>query len=150
MDDAMMTWAKENGLEDLYKQYLEECDEIAEQCEEEGYPSHGSNYDLRIENLQKSYPELFAEQEDLEREDHVQDAEHLEVYNLTPHAITIMKDVDGKMEEVVQHPASMTLARCKTETVQIGEANGIPITATKFGDVLSQEAKSTKTAPKAR
>ena len=136
MDDAMMAWAKENGLEDLYKQYLEECDEIAEQCEEEGYPSHGSNYDLRIENLQKSYPELFAEQEDLEREDHLQDAEHLEVYNLTPHAITIMKDIDGKMEEVVQHPASMTLARCKTETVQIGEANGIPITATKFGDVF--------------
>lgn len=136
MDDAMMAWAKENGLEDLYKQYLEECDEIAEQCEEEGYPSHGSNYDLRIENLQKSYPELFAEQEDLEREDHLQDAEHLEVYNLTPHAITMMKDVDGKMEEVVQHPASMTLARCKTETVQIGEANGIPITATKFGDVF--------------
>lgn len=137
MDDAMMTWAKENGLEDLYKQYLEECDEIAEQCEEEGYPSHGSNYDLRIENLQKSYPELFAEQEeDLEREDNLKDAEHPEVYNLTPHAITMMKDIDGKMEEVVQHPASMTLARCKTETVQIGEANGIPITATKFGDVF--------------
>lgn len=136
MSDAMMSWAKENGLEDLYKQYLEECDEIAEQCEEDGYPAHGSNYDLRIEQLQKSYPELFAEQEDLEREDHLQDAEHLEVYNLTPHAITIMKGVDGKMEEVVQHPASMTLARCKTETVQIGEANGIPITATKFGDVF--------------
>ena len=76
MDDAMMAWAKENGLEDLYKQYLEECDEIAEQCEEEGYPSHGSNYDLRIESLQKSYPELFAEQEEeLEREEDLKDTE---------------------------------------------------------------------------
>lgn len=48
MDEAMMAWAKENGLEDLYKQYLEECDEIAEQCEEEGYPSHCLRHRLMV------------------------------------------------------------------------------------------------------
>ena len=41
----------------LEEQYAEECEEIAEQCEAEGYPSHGSNYDLRCESIRKSYDE---------------------------------------------------------------------------------------------
>lgn len=56
----MLEWAKANGLEDVYKDYLEECDAIAEQCIAEGYPSHGSNYELRVERLRESYPELFG------------------------------------------------------------------------------------------
>ena len=39
----------------LEKQYLEECEDIAKQCEEEGYPSHGSNYDLRCGEARKFY-----------------------------------------------------------------------------------------------
>lgn len=49
------------NLDDLYKAYLAECDEIAEQCRAEGYPSHGSNYELRVEQLKEYYPELFDE-----------------------------------------------------------------------------------------
>lgn len=56
----MLEWARENGLEDIYNDYLQECDEIAEQCSAEGYPSHGSNYELRVERLRESYPELFG------------------------------------------------------------------------------------------
>ena len=41
--------------QELYKQYLEECEEIAEQCREEGYPSHGSNYELRVAEAYKFY-----------------------------------------------------------------------------------------------
>jgi len=59
---SMKEWAKKNGLENLYNQYLEECDEIAEQCEMEGKPSHGEDYDLRVEVLQSRYPELFSEE----------------------------------------------------------------------------------------
>lgn len=32
---------------ELEKAYQDECQEIAEQCEAEGYPSNGSNYELR-------------------------------------------------------------------------------------------------------
>lgn len=56
----MLEWAKANGLEDVYNDYLTECDEISEQCIAEGYPSHGSNYELRVERLRESYPELFG------------------------------------------------------------------------------------------
>lgn len=49
------------NLDDLYKDYLAECDAIAEQCVAEGYPSHGSNYELRVEQLKEYYPELFDE-----------------------------------------------------------------------------------------
>lgn len=60
----MRIWAKEHGLESVYDEFLVECDEIAEQCEAEGYPSHGSNYELRVEQLKESYPELFGGDED--------------------------------------------------------------------------------------
>ena len=45
----------------VYEEYLEECDKIAEQCAEEGYPSHGSNYELRCEDLWDSYYKLEYE-----------------------------------------------------------------------------------------
>ena len=48
--------------EEAMAAYNKECEEIALQCEEEGYPSHGSNYDLRVEALQPYYPEIFGEE----------------------------------------------------------------------------------------
>ena len=45
--------------EEAMRAYKEDCARIAEQCEEEGYPSHGSNYELRVDNLEGDYPELF-------------------------------------------------------------------------------------------
>lgn len=35
------------------REFLDACDEIARECEEEGYPSHGLNYSLRVESLKK-------------------------------------------------------------------------------------------------
>ena len=37
--------------EQILKEYREACLEISEQCVAEGYPSHGSNYELRCEQL---------------------------------------------------------------------------------------------------
>ena len=42
------------------KVYQKECQEIAEQCEAEGYPSNGSNYELRCENARAYYDEQIA------------------------------------------------------------------------------------------
>lgn len=42
---------------DLEQQYRDECKEIAEQCEAEGYPSNGSNYELRCSEARKYYDE---------------------------------------------------------------------------------------------
>lgn len=41
----------------LEKEYASECASIAEQCEEEGYPAHGSNYELRCEFARRWYDE---------------------------------------------------------------------------------------------
>lgn len=41
--------------------FKEECREISEQCEREGYPSHGSNYELRCGNARDYYDSLLAE-----------------------------------------------------------------------------------------
>ena len=46
---------------ELEKAYQEECQEIAEQCEAEVYPSNGSNYELRCENARKYYDEQIAD-----------------------------------------------------------------------------------------
>lgn len=43
------------------KAYQDECYEIAEQCEAEGYPSNGSNYELRCENARAYYDEQIAD-----------------------------------------------------------------------------------------
>lgn len=45
---------------ELEKAYQDECQEIAEQCEAEGYPSNGSNYELRCENARAYYDEQIA------------------------------------------------------------------------------------------
>ena len=42
---------------ELEKAYQEECEEIAEQCEAEGYPANGSNYELRCADARKYYDE---------------------------------------------------------------------------------------------
>lgn len=46
---------------ELEKAYQEECQEIAEQCEAEGYPSNGSNYELRCESARAYYDEQIAD-----------------------------------------------------------------------------------------
>lgn len=49
------------SYEEALKEYNEECARIAEDCAAEGYPDHGSNYELRIEELRYWYPEIFGE-----------------------------------------------------------------------------------------
>jgi hypothetical protein len=44
----------------LEEEYTDECERIAEECESEGYPSHGSNYNLRCEQVRKYYDEQIA------------------------------------------------------------------------------------------
>ena len=63
-----------NDIDKLWEEFKEECEEIARQCEEEGYPSHGSNYELRVDSLKESYPELFSQND----EDHDIDTDFLE------------------------------------------------------------------------
>ena len=41
----------------LRAEYAKECEKIADQCVEEGYPSHGSNYELRCESICSYYDE---------------------------------------------------------------------------------------------
>lgn len=59
----------EAEIEELFTQFKEECKEIAEQCEEEGYPNHGSNYDLRCENVWDDYygPAVAELEDELDR-----------------------------------------------------------------------------------
>lgn len=47
----------------------EERREISEQCAAEGYPSHGSNYELRVEEIDEYYNELEEEIHDKYRKD---------------------------------------------------------------------------------
>lgn len=53
------------GYLKLMKEFNEDCAEIAAQCEAEGYPAHGSNYGLRVDQLMRSdyYAPLFGEEE---------------------------------------------------------------------------------------
>lgn len=44
-------------ISELNKLYNKECEEIALGCEEEGYPAHGTNYELRCEAAYKWYEE---------------------------------------------------------------------------------------------
>ena len=50
-----------NKICEIEKAYLEECEEIAEQCEAEGYPANGNNYDIRCEEARKYYDEQLEE-----------------------------------------------------------------------------------------
>lgn len=45
----------------IVKEYSAECEKIAELCEEEGYPSNGSNYELRVAGLWEDYCQAFPE-----------------------------------------------------------------------------------------
>lgn len=46
---------------ELEKAYQDECHEIAEQCEAEGYPANGDNYELRCAEARKYYDEQIAD-----------------------------------------------------------------------------------------
>lgn len=46
---------KEYKIAELEKEYSQECEEIAQECEKEGYPAHGSNYEIRCEESRKYY-----------------------------------------------------------------------------------------------
>ena len=59
-----MKCRKENemiDIEKLKRDFNDECYEIAEECEAEGYPRMGSNYDLRVSALMEDeyYAPLF-------------------------------------------------------------------------------------------
>lgn len=41
--------------EELMEDFKEACEEIAQECAEEGYPSHGSTYELRCSALWYDY-----------------------------------------------------------------------------------------------
>lgn len=49
------------SYEEVMAAIREELDAISEQCEEEGYPSHGSNYELRAAETWKWYEEQYPE-----------------------------------------------------------------------------------------
>lgn len=42
---------------DLEEQYDRDCEEIADQCVQEGYPGYGDNYEIRCAELRKWYDE---------------------------------------------------------------------------------------------
>lgn len=44
-------------LDDLLASFDDDVRELEEECEREGYPSRGSNFDLRYEQLVKQYHE---------------------------------------------------------------------------------------------
>lgn len=55
-----MKEAIERLKEKIYNQFLAECKEISYECMEEGYPSTGYNYDLRVADLEKWYNEEYG------------------------------------------------------------------------------------------
>ena len=57
------------------------------------------------------------------------------IINLTPHAINVVTP-----EGMTTFPASGQVARCATTTVAAGEAGGIPLTRTTFGEVIGLPA----------
>ena len=60
MDAGYYTKESVDKICELEQQYLDECEEIAAGCQEEGYPSHGDNYDLRCESARACYDEQIA------------------------------------------------------------------------------------------
>jgi hypothetical protein len=55
-----LSWKRIIEICKLEQQYEYECRKIAAQCEDEGYPSHGSNYELRCAAARKYYDEQIA------------------------------------------------------------------------------------------
>ncbi len=50
-------------IEEIYrleKQFAEECEQIALDCAEEGYPAYGANYELRRESARRYYDEQIS------------------------------------------------------------------------------------------
>ena len=58
---TMREWVKVNNLEDVYNEYLDAVDRMEDELEQEGLPSCGSTYELRLEAIRKQYPELWPE-----------------------------------------------------------------------------------------
>ena len=56
---------------------------------------------------------------------------NINIINLTPHEVNIILE-NGN---IINIPASGTIARCKVERQIINNINGIPITQTKFGEI---------------
>ena len=61
LEEGVYTKADIDKICELEKAYQDECQEIAEQCEAEGYPSNGSNYELRCADARKYYDEQIAD-----------------------------------------------------------------------------------------
>ncbi len=57
LDAGVYSKADIDKICELEKAYQDECQEIAEQCEAEGYPANGSNYELRCADARKYYDE---------------------------------------------------------------------------------------------
>lgn len=57
LDAGVYSKADIDKICELEQQYINECKEIAEQCEAEGYPANGSNYELRCSEARKYYDE---------------------------------------------------------------------------------------------
>lgn len=60
LDAGVYSKADIDKICELEQQYINECKEIAEQCEAEGYPANGSNYELRCESARAYYDEQIA------------------------------------------------------------------------------------------
>lgn len=52
------------NAEQVISDILEELEECSNECVKEGYPSHGSNYELRASNIIKWYLEQYPEYAD--------------------------------------------------------------------------------------
>ena len=61
---TLKAWAEANGLADVYAAYKTDLDATREELEQEGLPSNGSTYELRVEALERMYPELFGDDDD--------------------------------------------------------------------------------------
>lgn len=61
---TLKAWAEQNGLADVYAAYKTDLDATREELNAEGLPSNGSTYELRVEALERMYPDLFGEDED--------------------------------------------------------------------------------------
>ena len=64
---------EEITIETINKWFTEDCKRIAAECEMEGYPSHGSIYELRCGSVwhsyEQNYPWLFEEEVDYSEEE---------------------------------------------------------------------------------
>ncbi len=48
------------AAQQIQNEFLDECDNIADECEAEGHPSHGSNYESRVQALENWYKEQYS------------------------------------------------------------------------------------------